>query len=127
MPRDMHGGRLVRGVNVDRVDIAAGLKQAARLGYTSPEHREVITYALRRWARGEEPGAEQTIKSGGVDWAQWRIVLAAAAASAEQAEQAVAKLAGRFRELLEEALSRDDMSAAEIARMLAEEALRGGR
>ena len=45
-------GRPTPGVNVDDLDIAAGVEFAATLGYGSAEHRMVVEYALQRWARG---------------------------------------------------------------------------
>lgn len=73
---------LVPGVNVDPVDIEAGMAQASQLGYTSQQERMVIEYALNRWRRGEEDGAEQTITSHGIDYTSWRVILAAGVAAA---------------------------------------------
>lgn len=76
-----HGETLVPGLSVDRVDIAAGLAQAAQFGYGDAESQMVIEYALMRWRRGEEAGAERTVLSHGVDYTSWRGALAAAVAS----------------------------------------------
>lgn len=75
------GRPLVPGVNVDPVDITAGLRRAAALGYGDRQSRMVLTYALQRHARGEEEGAERTVK-GHVDFTCWRVILAAAVAAA---------------------------------------------
>jgi hypothetical protein len=73
---------LVPGVNVDRVDIDCGMAQARKLGYTDTNELMVIEYALQRWQRGEEDGAEATIRSHRIDYTAWRVVLAYAVASA---------------------------------------------
>lgn len=62
---------LTAGVNVDPVTIATGLELAARSGYDSAEHQMVAGYALRRHARGEEDGAQQSALSGGIDLTSW--------------------------------------------------------
>jgi hypothetical protein len=74
---------LVAGWNVDRIDVTAGVKQAAALGYGDAESQMVVEYALMRHARAEEEGAERTALSGGIDFTSWRICLAAARAAAE--------------------------------------------
>jgi hypothetical protein len=77
------GEPLTPGVNVDKVDVAAGLREAAGIGYASGEHQMVTEYALMRWARGEEDGALRSFLSGGIDLTSaYRIVAAAAAAAA---------------------------------------------
>lgn len=86
MTRDMHGNKLVSGVNVDKIDIAGGLRELAACGYSGEYTRMVIIYALQRWMRGEEEAAErgaidQTFH--GIDFTSWRRVLAAARAAAE--------------------------------------------
>lgn len=75
------GQWLVPGTNVDRVDIAAGLRLAQVFGYESAEHQMVAEYALRRHSRGEEDGAQRTALSGGIDLTSWYAILAAAVAS----------------------------------------------
>jgi hypothetical protein len=77
------GVPLVPGYNVDRVDVAAGMARGVILNYRSPEHQMVIEYALMRHARGEEDGAERSALSGGINFTSWRVILAAAVASAE--------------------------------------------
>jgi putative hemolysin len=76
---------LVVGHNVDRIDVRAGLKQAASLGYGDAHSQMVVEYALMRHARAEEEGAERTALSFGIDFTSWRICLAAARAAAEAA------------------------------------------
>lgn len=78
---------LISGVNVDRVDVAAGLKKAYDLGYKDRESQMVIDYALYRWSRGEEDGAEKTIISHRIGYTSWRVILAEAISSAEAAEE----------------------------------------
>lgn len=80
------------GVNVDVVDVAAGVKQAREFGYDSPEHLMVVEYALARHARGEEDGAERSALSGGIDLTSWYAIRAAACAQGfiETAEKAAA-------------------------------------
>lgn len=79
---------LVPGVNVDRVNVAAGIRELERCGCNDDwRTREVITYALHRWAKGEEAAAErgaidQTFH--GVSLTVWRRVLAASVAAAPQ-------------------------------------------
>lgn len=79
--RTWDGRRLTPGVNVDPVDVGAGLVQAKAFGYDDPQSRMVLGYALQRHARGEEDGAERTALHGGVDFMSWRAVLAAAVAA----------------------------------------------
>lgn len=73
---------LIAGVNVDLVDIGAGMKMAARLGYDDAESQMVVEYALTRHSRGEEDGAERSALSGGIDFTSWRAALAAGVAAA---------------------------------------------
>jgi hypothetical protein len=87
----MHGGTeesftrqgelLTPGHNVDRVDIAAGLALATQFGSGDPESQTVVEYALMRWRRGEEEGAQRTVLSGGIDLTSWYAVVAAATAA----------------------------------------------
>lgn len=77
--RTFDGLSLTPGVNVDKLNIAAGVQEAADIGYDSQQDRMVATYALQRWARGEEDGAFQTFLSHGFDLTSaYRIVSAAA-------------------------------------------------
>lgn len=90
MSRDFYGGKLVPGVNVDRIDVQAGLDalKVAGWGDASTETRMVIEYALVRWAKGEEAAAERMAidKSfHGIDYTSWRMVLAHARAAGEAA------------------------------------------
>lgn len=83
--RAADGSPLTPGVNVDRVDLGAGMQKAMTLGYGDlPNDRLVVEYALRRHARGEEDGAERTWMShfGASTLTGWRVVLAAAVAGA---------------------------------------------
>lgn len=83
MTRDFCGNPLVPGVNVDKVDIAAGLDAGTEMGFDSAEDEMVTEYALARWARGEEAGAEATwLRYHPHDLTSWRVILAAAVASA---------------------------------------------
>lgn len=75
---------LITGVNVDPVDLTAGLELAAALGYNSAEHQMVTQYALMRHARGEEDGAQQSALSGGIDLTSWCAILAAAITAAQR-------------------------------------------
>lgn len=79
---------LVTGVNVDRIDVGAGLRELTACGYgvDCVETRCVIDMALRRWARGEEEAAQRmAIDRGfhGIDMTCWVRVLAAARAAGE--------------------------------------------
>ena len=77
---------LLPGHNVDRIDIAAGLRELAACGYDSAKTRLVIEYALARWARGEEESARRgAIDSSfhGITLTCWTRVLAAARCAAD--------------------------------------------
>lgn len=70
---------LITGVNVDPVDVAAGLTKAVELGYTDKQDRMVIEYALMRHRRGEEEGARSTwVSYYPRDLTSWSAILAAA-------------------------------------------------
>lgn len=87
--RTIDGSPLVPGVNVDRIDVAAGLRELVACGYDDLHTVVVIDYALRRWARGEEEQAQRGAidKSfHGIDLTSWLRVLAAARAAAEGAK-----------------------------------------
>jgi hypothetical protein len=78
------GSPLTPGVNLDHVDVKAGIRFAATLGYTSTMDMMVVNYALMRWARGEEDGAEQTWTSYFPhEFTQWRMILAHAIAEGQ--------------------------------------------
>lgn len=81
---------LIPGHNVDRIDVAAGLRELSAADFSDPYTTEVIEHALMRWMRGEEEQAERgaTDRSFyGIDITSWRRVLAAARAAAEHAAQ----------------------------------------
>lgn len=74
---------LIPGHNVDRIDVAAGLREMVACGYYSPMNQMVIEHALMRWQRGEEAQAERGAidqRFHGIDLTSWRRVLAAAQA-----------------------------------------------
>ena len=81
---------LIPGHNVDRIDVAAGLRELSAMGYTHAYTIEVIKHALMRWIRGEEEQAERGAIDQdfyGIALTCWRRVLAAAVAAAEKAAQ----------------------------------------
>jgi hypothetical protein len=72
---------LKTGHNVDKINVANGLKELTNCGYDSPETVMVIDYCLVRWARGEEVEAQkQAIDKSfhGIEFICWIRVLAAA-------------------------------------------------
>lgn len=76
----------IPGYNVDRIDVAAGLAELTKCGYTEPHTVMVIEHALMRHARGEEEAAQLGAidKSfHGINLTCWFRVLAAAMAAAE--------------------------------------------
>ena len=75
----------IPGVNVDRLDIAAGLDAGTELGFDSANEEMVVEYALIRWARGEEAAAERMfLHYFPHDMTAWRRILATAIAAATQ-------------------------------------------
>jgi hypothetical protein len=85
MSRPVHR---IPGHDVDRIDVAAGLRELREIGYDDPHTVMVIEHALRRYARGEEEAARRGAidKSfHGISFTCWTRVLAAAMASAEAA------------------------------------------
>lgn len=77
------GARATPGVNVDRIDVAAGLRQLVACGYpeTMTETHMVIQYALIRWSKGEEEAAARGAidkRFYGIDLTSWYMVVAAA-------------------------------------------------
>lgn len=88
--RDFHGQPLQPGVNVDPVDIAAGLAKLHELGYVGTLCDMEADYALRRWARGEEGLADHSMAHSlsGISYTDWRVILSAAVTTGK------AKLAG---------------------------------
>ena len=78
----------VPGYNVDRVDVAAGLRELAACGYDEPHTIMVIQHALMLWARGEVKQAQRGAidrSFHGINLTCWLRVIAAARASAEAA------------------------------------------
>lgn len=79
---------LAPGVNLDRVDLAAGLHMADRLGYGGATAQMVAEYALMRHSRGEEAGAEATwLSQFPHDLTSWKAILTQAIAHAEAPAQ----------------------------------------
>lgn len=81
-----YGGELKVGVNLDPINIEAGMRELVKCGYPASEINThwVIQYALMRWARGEESHAQRAAidKSfHGIDLTSWLRVLAAAKAT----------------------------------------------
>lgn len=79
-------GRGKPGVNLDRIDVAAGLRELRACDYDDAHTVMVIEHALMRWARGEEHAAEKGAIDKtfyGVNLTSWRRVLAAARADGE--------------------------------------------
>lgn len=73
------------GYNVDRIDVAAGLRELTACGYSDPHTVMVIEYALMRHARGEEAAAQLGAIDPtfhGINLVSWYRVLAAALAAA---------------------------------------------
>jgi hypothetical protein len=69
---------------VDRIDVAAGLRELQVCGYTEPKTIMVIEYALSRWARGEEEQAQRGAidhSFHGINLTCWIRILAAARAT----------------------------------------------
>ncbi|MFE6966917.1 hypothetical protein ACFVAJ_17535 [Agromyces sp. NPDC057679] len=70
---------LIVGVNVDPVDVGAGLRMAARLGYDDPAAQMVVEHSLLRWKRGEEESGERLwLSEYPRDLTSWKAILAAA-------------------------------------------------
>lgn len=77
---------LIPGHNVDRIDVAAGVKELLACGYADAFTQLVIQHALMRWARGEEEAAQRGAidrNFHGITLTCWYRVLAAAKAKAE--------------------------------------------
>jgi hypothetical protein len=75
----------IPGYNVDRINVAAGLRELKACGYEEPETVMVIEHALMRWARGEEAAAQRGAidrSFHGINLTCWIRVLAAAMAGA---------------------------------------------
>lgn len=83
MTRDMNGKALTPGINVDPIDVTAGLRVAATIGYDDTQARIVVLAALQRHQRGEEAGAQKLwLSEYPRDLTSWYIILAAAIAAA---------------------------------------------
>lgn len=77
----------IPGHNVDRVNVAAGLRELQACGYSDPKTQMVIEYALLRWARGEEAQAQKGAIDRtfhGINLTCWIRVIAAARAGGEE-------------------------------------------
>lgn len=84
MPTDMHGHKLVPGVNVAKIDVAAGLRAAYEIGFTLGEDQMAIGMFLNEFRRGEEDSAQKRfLRSFANDLTSWTRILAAAMAAAE--------------------------------------------
>lgn len=87
---------LIPGRNVDLVDVPAGLKMAASLGYDDWQAQMVVEQALMRWRRGEEESGEKLwISEYPRDLTSWKAVLAAALAPGQPNPQTVAREVSR--------------------------------
>lgn len=78
----------IPGYNVDKIDIAAGLRELKACGYDDQHTAMVIEYALQRHARGEEAAAQKGAIDKdfyGITLTCWFRVLAAARAAGEAA------------------------------------------
>ena len=83
-PGDFVGPK-VPGVNVDKINVDAGMAELKKIGYVAPRTVMVIEHALNLWRRGEEDKAERNAIDQnfyGIDFTSWRRVLAAAMAGA---------------------------------------------
>ena len=83
----------IPGYDVDRIDVAAGLRELTACGYDDPHTTMVIEYALQRHARGEEAAAQKGAidrSFHGISLTCWFRVLAAARAHAEYTAREVA-------------------------------------
>lgn len=92
--RTFGGGPLTPGVNVDPVSLTAGLQMAQALGYVGDERdRMVVVYALQRWARGEEDGAQRTWMDhfGRSEYVSWLRVISHAIVEGKRALKASEK------------------------------------
>lgn len=83
-PKELIVGK-VRGLNTDKLDVDAGMRELSECGYDEERTKMVVRYALMRWARGEEHEAERgaiDTQFHGISFTCWRRVLAAAMAAA---------------------------------------------
>lgn len=68
------------GVNVDVINVAAGVAEAKKIGYVEPDMVMLVEYCLGRWAKGEESIAERTAIGMGIDLTCWFRILGASMA-----------------------------------------------
>lgn len=87
------GTALQTGVNLDDVNVQAGVAEARKIGYTSGNEVMLVDYCLSRWAKGEEALAESTALHLGIDLTSWYRILAAARAHVHQGKHRT-KLSG---------------------------------
>ncbi|ROR75996.1 hypothetical protein SAMN06295974_3858 [Plantibacter flavus] len=75
---------LKTGVNVDPVNVNAGLRMAATLGYSDSQAQMVAEHSLLRWKRGEEESGEKLwLSEYPRDLTSWKAILAAAIVTPE--------------------------------------------
>lgn len=95
--RTASGLPLTPGVNVDRIDIAAGLRSLEQCGWSPTEDPRtfiLIEFCLMRWQRGEEAQAQAQaigqhepdaeLRAATIDLTSWLRVISAAQAHAHQ-------------------------------------------
>ena len=70
------------GVNTDMVDPDACAREAASIGWSSPEDAMITHYAGMRWMRGEESQAINMLLNHGIDLTGIHRILAAGRAAA---------------------------------------------
>lgn len=81
-----NGAALMPGVNVDVIDVGAGLRKASDIGYDGLTDQMIVQHALMLWRRGEEASAERLwVHTYPRDLTSWYMILAAARASGEEA------------------------------------------
>ena len=79
--RTFDGSPLTPGVNVDPVDVAAGVRAAATIGYDDGNAQMVAEHALLRHRRGEEESAQRLwLSEYPRDLTSWYVILAHACA-----------------------------------------------
>ena len=101
---------LIPGVNVDRVDVAAGCRTAAQLGYGDLQAQMIVEYALMRHRRGEEDGAEHTwLAQFPRDLTSWRAILAHAVAESSAPEDPATRLPRQYCEEVRDEEQNDGM------------------
>lgn len=84
MPRDTYGNPLVAGVNLDHINIEAGARRAAELGYDDATAQMVVGLVLNLWRRGEEANAQSTwLHNYPRDLTSFYVIVASAQAAAD--------------------------------------------